>query len=91
MLSVGTPEGSPAMPTYGSGPVAGNTGVLTRENESGDATGCTWHQKDVATFTLYNHDKFALAVREDRSMFSAMCVPVPPDCTSSWTWGIEKP
>jgi hypothetical protein len=92
VLSIGMADGTPPMPAFGSGSVAGNLGTLTRDNDSGDGLVCTWHQKDVATFALFDNDKFTLAVREDRTTFASACQPVPAGgaCTSIWTWTAEK-
>jgi hypothetical protein len=91
VVSVGAMAGTPAMPALGSGTIAGNMATLTRENDNGDGTGCTWHQKDVSMFALFDHDKFTLTVREERSMYSSACsAPAGGACASGWTWTVEK-
>jgi hypothetical protein len=92
-VSVGKGVGSPVMPYFGSGKVGGNKATLMRDNKSGDGTACTWDEKDVSQFELYDHDKFTLAVTQDQSGFM-MCGAIAPTggkCTSTWTWTIEKP
>jgi hypothetical protein len=91
-ISLGDMKGSPAMPSLGSGPASGNTATLTRENDAGDAT-CTYHQKDVSMFELFDHDKFTLKVTETETMFSTGCgtaIPTGGMCTSNWTWTFAK-
>ena len=97
MVSIGDPQGSPVMPSLGSGKVDANMATLTRENDSGTAgAACTWHQKDVSMLKLVFHDKFTLDVTEDETMFAAVCTgmtPPPPTggkCTSTWQWTFEK-
>jgi hypothetical protein len=92
VLSIGLADGTPPLPAFGSGPVAGNLGVLTRDNDTGDGLACTWHQRDVAMFALFDNDRFTLAVTEDRTRFATTCQLLPPGgtCTSSWTWTAEK-
>jgi hypothetical protein len=84
--------GTPPAPTLGSAAVAGNLASLSNEYDNADGTGCTWHQADVSMFALFNHDKFTLAVKEDRSAYASACTFPPPagTCTSSWTWTVEK-
>jgi hypothetical protein len=91
-VSVGKQVGSPTMAFFGSGKVAGNKATLTRENKSGDVAPCTWDEKDVSQFELYDHDKFTLKITQNQSGFM-MCgttAPAGGTCTSSWTWSIEK-
>jgi hypothetical protein len=90
IVEVGAAVGAPAMAGFGSGAVAGNLATLNRENEAMDELGCTWHQKDVSMFALFDHDKFTLAVTEERSMFAAGCPGSPVACTSTWTWTVQK-
>jgi hypothetical protein len=90
VVSVGAQAGTPAMAALGAGTIAGNVGTLSRENDNGDGTGCTWHQVDVSMFALVFHDRFTLAVTEDRSGYGAGCPPPLAACTSSWTWTVEK-
>jgi hypothetical protein len=91
-VSVGGQSGTPAVAAYGTGTVAGNAATLTRENETGDGSGCLWHQKDTGAFTLFFHDKFSLAVTEERTMYGAGCTTPPGGgaCSSSWTWIFER-
>lgn len=91
VLSIGAMAAPPA-PALGSAMVAGNVASLSHEYDTGDGTGCTWHQADVSMFALFNHDKFTLAVKEDRSAYSSACPFAPPAgaCASSWTWTVEK-
>jgi hypothetical protein len=98
VLSIGPMMGAPAMagtppaPALGSAPVAGNLASFSNEYDNADGAGCTWHQADVSMFALFNHDKFTLAVKEDRSAYASACMFPPPagTCTSSWTWTVEK-
>jgi hypothetical protein len=92
MISIGDKKGTPPTPSLGSGVVNNNMATLTRENDTGTLP-CTWHQKDVSTLTLTNHDKFSLSVQEDQTMFATGCpaadVPTGGKCTSTWTWTFE--
>jgi hypothetical protein len=91
-ISIGSPQGTPTMPSLGSGPIGGNMATLMRENETGDGTGCTWHQKDVSMLVLTYHDQFSLSVTENESNFDPKCSGIPTGgmCTSSWTWMMQK-
>jgi hypothetical protein len=90
VVSVGAMEGTPPQPAFGSGSVAGNTATLLRENDSTDASGCTWHEKDSSKFALFDHDRFSLAVTEERSAFGAACSAPGGSCTSTWTWSVTR-
>ena len=92
VLSVGTPQGVPLMPSLGSG-VVGVTGTLTRENDTADVSGCSWHQKDVSAFTLTGGDVFTLDVTETESLFTSGCgtdIPNGGTCTSTYKLTLEK-
>jgi hypothetical protein len=93
ILSVGTPQGVPLLPSLGSGTVSGVTGTLTRENDTADDGGCSWHQKDVSTFTLIGGDIFTLDVTESDSAYTAGCgtdVPAGGSCVSTYKLTLEK-
>jgi len=90
VVSVGPMEGTPPQAAYGSGSVAGNMATLVRENDNTDASGCTWHEKDSSTFALFDHDRFSLAVTEERSGFGAACPAPGGSCTSTWTWSVTR-
>ena len=86
VLSVGNQVGVPLLPSLGSG-VVGVSGTLTRENDTADDGGCSWHQKDVSTFTLTGGDVFTLDVTENESAFTPGCgVDIPPTgmCVSTY-------
>jgi hypothetical protein len=92
-ISIGRIGGTPPMPSLGSGMICYNVGVLIRENDSGDGSGCTWHVKVTSTLTLFAGDKFTLKTEYSMSTFM-MCkpadIPTGGRCTSTWTWTLEK-
>ncbi|HEY0871135.1 MAG TPA: hypothetical protein VGD55_12105, partial [Acidothermaceae bacterium] len=85
-LTVGT------MGAEGAGPIANNTGTLTRDGDTSDSTMplCTWHQMDTAQVTLTGSNAFTLTVTEVETNLSAACGATAPNCTSTWTWTMKK-
>jgi hypothetical protein len=85
-LTVGT------MGAEGAGPIAHNTGTLTRSGDTSDSAMplCTWHQTDTAQVTLTGTNAFTITVTEMETNFAAACVPATADCTSTWTWTMTK-
>jgi hypothetical protein len=92
IISVGNLQGTPPMPSLGSGRVDNNMATLARENESSDGLSCTYHRRDVAQLTLIGDDTFTLDVTEQQSMFTAQCQAPPQggSCTSHWRWTLRK-
>jgi hypothetical protein len=83
-LTVGT------MGAEGAGPIAHNTGTLTRSGDTSDSSmpSCTWHQVDTAQVTVTGTNAFTISVTEMETNFSTACGM--SDCTSSWTWMMMK-
>jgi hypothetical protein len=92
IFSIGNPQGSPVMPSLGSGRLAGNNGTLNRENDTTDGMGCSWHQKDVSLFELTGIDVFTLDVTETQSAFNGCPTFNPPGgtCTSLYKLTLAK-
>jgi hypothetical protein len=91
-ISIGAQQGTPAMPSFGSGKVGANMATLMRENTGGDSM-CNWHQKDVSMLVLFANDKFTLDVTETETMFQGCTNPPPPTggmCTSTFQLTFEK-
>jgi hypothetical protein len=91
VISIGDFKGSPPMPALGSGRVASNMALLSRENQEGDGL-CSYHRKDLGYFRLFDHDRFTLDVTEELSQFTPNCQDVPAGghCLSSWQWSFVK-
>lgn len=92
-LSVGNPQGVPLQPSLGTGGNVGLTGTLTRENDTADDAGCSWHQKDVSLFTLTGGDVFTLDVTETESAFTPGCgadIPTGGTCMSTYRLTLAK-
>jgi hypothetical protein len=85
-LTVGT------MGAEGAGPIAHNTGTLTRDGDTSDSAmpTCTWHQTDTSQVTLTGTNAFTITVTEMQSNFAVACVPAGVNCTSTWTWTMKK-
>jgi hypothetical protein len=92
VISVGTPQGIPPMPSLGAGKVANNMAFLVRGNVMNEGAGCSYRRNDSGVLRLFDHDKFTLHSTEGQSMFSPACTPVPVGggCVSSWQWTLEK-
>jgi hypothetical protein len=80
------------MGAEGAGPIAHNTGTLTRSGDTSDSAMplCTWHQTDTGQVTVTGTNAFTITVTEMETNFAAACVPAMADCTSTWTWTLKK-
>jgi hypothetical protein len=92
IISIGNLQGTPMMPSLGSGKVGDNLATLLRDNVDSEGPSCSYHRRDVANLTLFGHDAFTLDITEIQSMFAAQCptVPASGSCISRWRWTLRK-
>ncbi len=87
ILTVGT-AGS-----LGAGPIAFNTGTLTRDGNPTDSQmpTCGWHQTDTSDVTVTATNEFDITVTEVEDTFATACSfkPTGGTCTSRWTWHMK--
>lgn len=88
----GTPRGTPAQPSNGTGQLTGSTATLVRDNDipASAASTCAFHLKVTQLLTVVGDNQISATYTSTETNHTASCAPVATDCTTKWTWSLDK-
>jgi hypothetical protein len=84
------PVGTPPQPAQGQGTLSGGQAVLTRDNDTTNAS-CDYHLRVVNSILVTGNDSFTSAYERTETNHSGTCPANRPDgCVTSFNWDLSR-